>query len=147
ARAMLFDSLDSPDKAEEDLRRIIEEEPDNAVALNALGYILTTRTDRLEEARTFIERALTLDPENPAILDSMGWVLFLQGQQQEALAYLSEAWAAYPDPEVSAHYGEVLWTTGAEDQARIIWKEGIDVDPDHPVLIETIQRLTGEQQP
>ncbi len=147
ARAMLFDSLDSPDKAAEDLRRIIEEEPDNAVALNALGYILSTRTDRLDEARTFIERALTLDPENPAILDSMGWVLFLQGQQQEALAYLSEAWAAYPDPEVSAHYGEVLWTTGAEDQARIIWKESIDVDPDHPVLIETIQRLTGEQQP
>lgn len=147
ARAMLYDSMDATDKAEQDLRLIIEDDPDNAVALNALGYILTTRTDRLDEARSFIERALALDPENPAILDSMGWVLFLQGQQQEALAYLSEAWAAYPDPEVSAHYGEVLWSTGAQDQARIIWKEGIDVDPDHPVLIETIQRLTGEQQP
>lgn len=147
ARAMLYDSMDATGKAEQDLRLIIEDDPDNAVALNALGYILTTRTDRLDEARSFIERALALDPENPAILDSMGWVLFLQGQQQEALAYLSEAWAAYPDPEVSAHYGEVLWSTGAQDQARIIWKEGIDVDPDHPVLIETIQRLTGEQQP
>lgn len=147
ARAMLYDNMDATGKAEQDLRLIIEDDPDNAVALNALGYILTTRTDRLDEARSFIERALALDPENPAILDSMGWVLFLQGQQQEALAYLSEAWAAYPDPEVSAHYGEVLWSTGAQDQARIIWKEGIDVDPDHPVLIETIQRLTGEQQP
>lgn len=147
ARAMLFDSMDQPEQAEEDLRRIIEDDPQNAVALNALGYILTTRTDRLDEARSFIERALALDPENPAILDSMGWVLFLQGQQAQALAYLAEAWTAYPDPEVSAHYGEALWTSGARDQARIIWKEGIDVDPDHPVLIETIQRLTGEQQP
>ncbi|MEX2474076.1 tetratricopeptide repeat protein [Marinobacter sp.] len=147
ARAMLFDSMDSPGDAEEDLRQIIDQDPENAVALNALGYILTTRNDRLDEARTLIERALAVDPENPAILDSMGWVLFLQGQEQQALAYLSEAWAAYPDPEVSAHYGEVLWTSGAQDQARIIWKEGIDVDPGHPVLIETIERLTGEQQP
>ncbi|MGM0769751.1 MAG: tetratricopeptide repeat protein [Pseudomonadota bacterium] len=147
ARAMLHDSMDATGKAEKDLRLIIEDDPENAVALNALGYILTTRTDRLDEARSLIERALALDPENPAILDSMGWVLFLQGQQEEALAYLAEAWAAYPDPEVAAHYGEVLWSTGAEDQARIIWKEGIDVDPDHPLLIETIQRLTGEQQP
>ncbi|MFL1454513.1 tetratricopeptide repeat protein [Marinobacter sp. GN3S48] len=145
ARAMLFDSMDSPEQAEGDLRRIIDEDPQNAVALNALGYILTTRSNRLDEARGYIEQALALDPENPAILDSMGWVLYLQGQEQEALAYLSEAWAAYPDPEVSAHYGEVLWSTGAEDQARIIWKEGIDADPGHPILIETIERLTGEQ--
>lgn len=147
ARAMLFDSMDSPEQAEDDLRRIIDEDPQNAVALNALGYILTTRSKRLDEARGYIEQALALDPENPAILDSMGWVLYLQGQEQEALAYLSEAWAAFPDPEVSAHYGEVLWSTGAEDQARIIWKEGIDADPGHPILIETIERLTGEQAP
>ncbi len=147
ARAMLFDSMGSAEQAEEDLRQIVEEEPENAVALNALGYILTTQRERLDEAQTYIERALALDPENPAILDSMGWVLYLQGQQREALAYLSEAWAAYPDPEVSAHYGEALWSTGARDQARIIWKEGIDADPDHPILIETIERLTGDQAP
>ncbi|MDX1599477.1 MAG: tetratricopeptide repeat protein [Marinobacter sp.] len=147
ARAMLFDGTGSTQQAEEDLRQIVEEDPENAVALNALGYILTSHRDRLDEARTYIERALALDPENPAILDSMGWVLYLQGQQQEALAYLSKAWAAYPDPEVSAHYGEVLWATGARNQARVIWKEGIDADPDHPILIETIERLTGEQAP
>ncbi|AZT83012.1 hypothetical protein EHN06_05350 [Marinobacter sp. NP-4(2019)] len=147
ARAMLFDGMGSTTQAEGDLQQIVEEDPENAVALNALGYILTNHRDRLDEARAYIERALALDPENPAILDSMGWVLYLQGQPREALAYLSEAWAAYPDPEVSAHYGEALWSTGARDQARIIWKEGIDADPDHPVLIETIERLTGEQAP
>src|SRR5690554_4308361 len=72
ARAMLFDNLDQPAKAEEDLKQIVENNPENAVALNALGYILTTRTDRLSEARSYIEQALALDPENPAILDSMG---------------------------------------------------------------------------
>lgn len=143
ARAMLYDTLDHPAKAEADLRQIIEQDPENAVALNALGYILTTRTDRLQEARRYIERALALDPENPAILDSMGWVLFLEGQIQPALKYLSRAWAAYPDPEVAAHYGEALWMNGAEEQARIIWQKGLDQDPDHEILNETIDRLTN----
>ncbi|MBJ7277126.1 tetratricopeptide repeat protein [Marinobacter salarius] len=144
ARAMLLDSMDKPEQAEADLRTIIEEQPDNAVALNALGYILTTRTDRLDEARDYIERALAIDPENPAILDSMGWVLYLQGNTDEALSYLSRAWEAYADPEVAAHYGEALWQTGEQEQARSIWREGFEQDPDHPILTETVERLTGE---
>ncbi|MDL0430627.1 tetratricopeptide repeat protein [Marinobacter sp. TBZ242] len=145
ARAMLLDSLDKPGQAEADLRKIIEEQPQNAVALNALGYIITSRSDRYDEARDYIERALEIDPENPAILDSMGWVLYKQGETEEALTYLSRAWEAYKDPEVAAHLGEVLWQTGEQEQARIIWEEGFAQDPDHPVLIETVERLTGEQ--
>ena len=143
ARAMLYDGIGRPADAEADLKQIIEQEPENAVALNALGYILTTRTDRLREARGYIEKALRLDPNNPAILDSMGWVLFLEGQLEPALDYLSRAWAAFPDPEVAAHYGEALWMNGAEEQARIIWQEGLEQDSNHEVLRETIDRLTN----
>lgn len=145
ARAMLLDSLDKPEQAEDDLRRIIDQQPQNAVALNALGYIITTRSDRYAEARDYIERALAIDPGNPAILDSMGWVLYKQGQTDDALDYLSRAWEAYADPEVAAHLGEVLWKTGEREQARIIWEEGFEQDPDHPILIETVERLSGEQ--
>ncbi|MBY6072704.1 tetratricopeptide repeat protein [Marinobacter salsuginis] len=143
ARAMLYDGIGQTADAEADLRQILEQEPENAVALNALGYILTTRTDRLREARGYIEKALQLDPDNPAILDSMGWVLFLEGQIEPSLDYLSRAWAAFPDPEVAAHYGEALWMNGAEEQARIIWQEGLEQDSDHEVLRETIDRLTN----
>ncbi|MGP9833345.1 tetratricopeptide repeat protein [Marinobacter sp. NSM] len=143
ARAMLHDSLGNTELAESDLRAILSKQPDNAVALNALGYILTIRTERLDEARGYIEQALALDPNNPAILDSMGWVLFRQGDTEAALEYLADAWAAYPDPEVAAHYGEALWVSGNEEQARIVWEEGLEQDPDHDILIETIQRLTG----
>lgn len=143
ARAMLHDTLGNTSEAEQDLRTILAQQPDNAVALNALGYILTIRTERLEEAQRYIEQALALDPGNPAILDSMGWVLFRQGDHESALTYLAEAWAAYPDPEVAAHYGEALWVTGNEEQARIIWEQGLDQAPDHDILRETIERLTG----
>jgi len=145
ARAMLLDSMGQAAASIQDLLRIIEHEPDNAVALNALGYILTVRTDRLQEARTYIERALELDPENPAIIDSMGWLLFREGQLMPALRYLKQAWEAFPDPEVAAHYGEALWMSGDETQAREIWQKGLEQDPEHEVLRETIRRLTGNQ--
>lgn len=147
ARAMLYDSIGKPAEAEADLKQVIEQEPDNAVVLNALGYVLATRTNRLREARGYIEKALRLAPDNPAILDSMGWVLFLEGQIEPALDYLSRAWAAFPDPEVAAHYGEALWMNGDEDQARIIWQKGLQQDSNHEALRETIDRLTNGGKP
>jgi len=141
ARAMMMDSQGNTAEAVQDLEQIVRDDADNAVALNALGYILTIRTERLFEARQLIGRALELEPENPAILDSMGWLLYREGKLQQALDYLSRAWAAFPDPEVAAHYGEVLWMTGADEQARIIWEQGLKQDPQHEVLLETIERV------
>lgn len=142
SRAMLEDARGNLERAEQDLNYILEMQPENAVALNALGYILTVGSDRLDEARQYIEKALSLDPENPAILDSMGWVLYRQGDTEGALDYLADAWAAYPDPEVAAHYGEALWVTGNREQARIVWDQALEDHPEHEILQETINRLT-----
>ena len=62
---------------------------------------------------------------------------------QYALDYPEDAWAAYPDPEVAAHYGEVLWVTGNRDQARIVWQKTLDEHPGDELLLETINRLTN----
>jgi tetratricopeptide (TPR) repeat protein len=77
----------------------------------------------------------------------MGWLLYREGKLQQALDYLSRAWTAFPDPEVAAHYGEVLWMTGADEQARIIWEQGLKQDPQHEVLLETIERLGSQPVP
>jgi Tfp pilus assembly protein PilF len=147
ARAMMMDSQGNTAEAVQDLEQIVRDDADNAVALNALGYILTIRTERLFEARQLIGRALELAPENPAILDSMGWLLYREGKLQQALDYLSRAWAAFPDPEIAAHYGEVLWMTGADEQARIIWEQGLKQNPQHDVLLETIERVGSQPVP
>lgn len=141
ARSMSHEKLDNIDQALADLNSMVELAPDNSTALNALGYVLTVHTERLSEARTYIEKALTLEPENPAILDSMGWVLFRQGDTEGALEYLRRAYEIYPDPEIAAHYGEVLWQTGQQAQARVIWERALDDDPDHELLLETLDRL------
>ena len=74
----------------------------------------------------------------------MGWVLFKKGDTEQALNYLIRAWEAFRDPEVAAHLGEVFWKTGDQSQARIIWEEGLEIDPEHPILRETIERVTGD---
>jgi len=141
ARAMLAEARGDLTAMESDLKSIIAAEPDNATALNALGYTLANRTARVEEAYALISKALALEPDEPAILDSMGWVLYRMNRNDEALAYLTRAYAAFPDPEVAAHLGEVLWITGDTDNALLVWQGGLMKDPENAVLVETLQRL------
>ena len=68
--------------SESQLTQLIALNPDNAQALNALGYTLVDRTKRTAEGAALIERAHKLDPKDPFILDSMGWAQFRHGQSR-----------------------------------------------------------------
>lgn len=141
ARAMLHEQQGDLLAMEADLRAILAADPDNATALNALGYTLANRTRRYDEALSLVSRALALQPNEPAILDSMGWVLYRMGRYEEALGYLERAYAEFPDPEVAAHLGEVMWTLGNTEAARDVWRTAALREPDHPVLRDTLERL------
>ena len=84
-RGLLAAQLELLDLHEQDMRKLIEIEPDNAHAYNALGYTLADKTDRLEEALILISKANALLPDNPFILDSMGWIHFRLGDHEKAL--------------------------------------------------------------
>lgn len=142
SRALTAAEQDRFELARGDLEYILEQDPDNARALNALGYMLADRNQELKRARDMIERALKQNPEDAATIDSMGWVLYRQGQYGEALEYLRAAWERDPDPEIAAHLGEVLWALGRREQAREIWQEAQEMSPDSEILRETIERLT-----
>lgn len=144
ARAMLRETQDDLTGVEQDLRAIIDADADNTTALNALGYILANRTDRLTEALQLVSRALELQPGEPAIMDSMGWVLFRTGRHEEAIDYLTRAYASFPDAEVAAHLGEVLWATGKTEAALAIWHTAALKSPQHKILRETLERLGVE---
>jgi tetratricopeptide (TPR) repeat protein len=144
ARSMLGEQQNDLALMESDLRTIIASDPGNSTALNALGYTLANRTERLDEAYDLITRALELAPDEPAILDSMGWVLYRTGRHEEALEYLTRAYAVFPDPEVAAHLGEVLWATGATDAATSVWRGALAKDPGNKILLDTLRRLNAD---
>lgn len=141
-RAMIADKRNDLAQLEADLRLIIERNPNNAMALNALGYTLADRTERLDEARQLIEKAHQIEPDDAAITDSLGWVYYRLGDLATAERLLREAYNAFPDAEVAAHLGEVLWQLGKHKQAQQLWNKALKGQPNHSILLETIQRLT-----
>ncbi len=144
-RAMLAEKRNDLAQLEADLRNILAREPENAMALNALGYTLADRTTRYAEARTLIEQAYRLNPQDPAVLDSLGWINFRQGQLEVAEQLLRQALDSFPDAEVAAHLGEVLWANGKQREARKVWAAALANDPDSPILRSTLLRLTGAE--
>lgn len=141
ARSLFAERLDKLAAVENDLRYIIERDPDNSAALNALGYTLANRSARLDEAEQLITRALELAPNDAAILDSYGWVLLLKGQPEAALSYLERAFAQSQDHEIAAHLGEAYWLLGREQDARSAWQKGLQDTPNSPIIYETLERL------
>lgn len=141
SRAMVSEKLGNIDQLEKDLGYIIEKNPKNATALNALGYTLADHTRRLDEALDLIQQARALSPTDPAIIDSLGWVYYRMGKIDESLKLLEEAYKVFPDPEVAAHLGEVLWQMGEHDKARDIWQEGLQKQPASKIIKDTLDRL------
>jgi tetratricopeptide (TPR) repeat protein len=140
-RALLAAELGWVDVAERDLRDIIARQPENAAALNALGYTLADQTERYDEAEALIRQAYILQPHEASIIDSMGWVSFRQGRYAEAEEFLRRAWEIDQNPEIGAHLGEVLWVSGKQDEAVKAWREAQAIDSQNAVLLETLERL------
>ncbi|MCB1743983.1 MAG: tetratricopeptide repeat protein, partial [Gammaproteobacteria bacterium] len=141
ARAMLAVRGDRMEQVEADLRSILSREPDNADALNALGYTLADKTDRYDEALELVKRAYELRPNDHYIVDSMGWIMYRLGRYRQAIEHLRRAFELQADPEVAAHLGEVLWVSGDRNGAREVWEAALEKQPDDERLLDVIKRF------
>ncbi|MCX8520149.1 MAG: tetratricopeptide repeat protein [Rhodoferax sp.] len=139
--AMAAEKLNRLQEMEKLLRQVIAAKPEHPHAYNALGYSLADRGLRLPEARALIQKALEFAPNDPAILDSMGWVEFRSGRPKEALPLLQQAWQSTQDGDIAAHLGEVLWVLQQKQEARAIWKQALQQNPDNDTLQQTLKRL------
>jgi predicted Zn-dependent protease len=141
-RAMRAWEAGDLEQMEADLKRLLANEPDNANALNALGYTLADENldGRLDEAQRLIERAYELAPDDPAVLDSMGWVYYRQGEPQRALDWLERAFAAMPEQEIAAHLAEVLHELGRSEEARELIDNLMRQTSEHPAIDELLER-------
>jgi tetratricopeptide (TPR) repeat protein len=140
-QALLAAEIGRVDIAEKNLRMVIATQPENAAALNALGYTLADQTERYEEAEALIRQAYILQPEEPSIIDSMGWIAFRLGHFEAAINFLQKAWQLDRNPEIAAHLGEVFWAVGQQEAAVSIWREGQNINSENAVLVETLERL------
>jgi tetratricopeptide (TPR) repeat protein len=123
--AMAAEKTGKPDVTEKLLRKLIQMQPNDPQAYNALGFSLLERNERIPEAMSLVEKALQLAPDDAAIIDSVGWGYYRSGKLDKSIEMLRRAYAGNPDPEIAAHLGEVLWVHGQRDEAKQIWQDSL----------------------
>ena len=143
-RALIAEHLNRLDVLEKDLKKILEKEPNNVEALNALGYSLLTDHTRYGEAERYLQKAIKLRPDEAVIMDSFGWLQFKLGHNQAALDYLQRAYAKQQENEIAAHIAEVLWTMGKKDDAKKLFDEVIKDAPEDEYLLDFQRRILNK---
>jgi tetratricopeptide (TPR) repeat protein len=137
----LYTDQNKIDKAADELKELLEKEPNNPTYNNDLGFIWADHDKNLEEAEKLIRKALvedrkkrkskgtTSDHDNAAYLDSLGWVLYKQKKYKEALPPLQDAVKEEEGRhiEIYEHLGDVYFALDQKDKALQAWKEGVRV--------------------
>src|SRR5580704_17841530 len=114
------------DLAEEQFRKVLDVNPNNAAVLNYYGYMLADRGVRLDEAIAMIQKAVKLDPNNGAYLDSLGWAYYKQNKLAEAEEYLRKAAERQShDPTILGHLGDVYMKLGQTERAASYWERAL----------------------
>jgi tetratricopeptide (TPR) repeat protein len=125
-RGAMYERQKDYDKAEKTFRQVVDSDPNNASALNYLGYMLADRGVRLDEAQDLIERAMKLDPNNYAYLDSLGWVYYRQNKLSEAEQQLTRSLQiSSKDATIHDHLGDVYFKQGKIKEAILQWQSSL----------------------
>ena len=126
-----FDKQKKFAEAESAFRQVLARDPENAIALNYLGYMLAERGERLDESVGYLKRALQVEPENPSYLDSLGWAYFKADKLDLAETNLKRAAEQLKTNSViQEHYGQVLFKLGRYDEAIAAWTRALAGDGD-----------------
>ncbi len=124
--ASLYERQKDFDRAESLFKEILKTNPDNASALNYMGYMLADRGVRLQEAVEYVEKALALEPNNGAYLDSLGWAFFKLNDLKQAETYLLKAVSIVKnDPTIHDHLGDLYFKSGDYRKAEEYWNRSL----------------------
>ncbi len=127
-------------RAETDLKRALELQPDQPLVLNYLGYSWIDRGEHLDQGLTMVRRAVELRPNDGYIVDSLGWAYYRLGEFANATQFLEKAIELLPeDPTVNDHLGDAYWQQGRVVEARYQWRRALQFKPeaDQVKTIET----------
>lgn len=132
--------------AEAGLRELLKQYPDNATAMNNLGYFLLERTDRYVEALKLIEQAIAIEPVNGSFLDSLGWAHFKLGNAEKAREILEKALSySRRSATIREHLGDVLQKLGRVAEARRNWEKALELSLEDDEIARIKVKLKGER--
>ena len=132
--------------AETGLRELLKQHPDNATAMNNLGYFLLERSNRYAEAQKLIEQAVAIEPTNGSFLDSLGWAHFKLGNAEKAREILEKALIySRRSATIREHLGDVLQKLGRVAEARRNWEKALELSLEADGIARIKVKLKGER--
>ena len=118
-------------KAEADMKKALELQPDQPHVLNYLGYSWIDQGVNLDEGMKMIKRAVEQRPDDGYIVDSLGWAYYRIGNYEEAVKHLERAIDLKPeDPTINDHLGDAYWRVGRKLEAKFQWAHARDLKPE-----------------
>jgi tetratricopeptide (TPR) repeat protein len=118
-------------KAEADMRKALELQPEQPHVLNYLGYSWIDQGTNLDEGMKMIKRAVEQRPDDGYIVDSLGWAFFRIGNYEESVKNLERAIDLKPeDPTINDHLGDAYWKVGRKLEAKFQWAHARDLKPE-----------------
>jgi len=132
------------------MEEVLRLEPDNAYALNYVGYTWADAGHNLEEACKYIEQAVQLRPEDGFVRDSLGWVYFKLGRMEQAAVELRKALKLTKDPVIFEHLGDVEHAAGNQAEAIRAYEHAKGLfgkEADQQRVEEKIKALRTKQSP
>lgn len=150
-RGAMYEREKNYDAAEKAFRNVLMSDPENAGAMNYLGYMFADRGIRLEEAQQLVSKALDLEPDNGAFEDSLGWVYYRLNKLDQAADELRLAVDKVgKDPTVHDHLGDVYFKQGRIREAiqqweasMAEWKVAVPADQDAAESAKVAKKLEG----
>jgi tetratricopeptide (TPR) repeat protein len=134
-------------ESEATFRQLLAKEPENAPALNYLGYVLAERGEKLDESVQFVQRALKVEPDNGSYLDSLGWAYYKSGKLDLALDNLGRAADHLTaNSVIQDHYGDVLFKAGRIEEAIGAWNRALSGDGDSIDRGEVEKKIKSARQ-
>jgi tetratricopeptide (TPR) repeat protein len=122
-------------KAEADMRKALELQPEQPHVLNYLGYSWIDQGINLDEGMKMIKRAVEQRPDDGYIVDSLGWAYFRIGNFEDAVKNLERAIDLKPeDPTINDHLGDAYWRVGRTLEAKFQWAHARDLKPESEEL-------------
>jgi len=118
-------------KAEADMRKALELQPEQPHVLNYLGYSWIDQGINLDEGMKMIKRAVDQRPDDGYIVDSLGWAYYRIGNFEDAVKHLERAIDLKPeDPTINDHLGDAYWRVGRTLEAKFQWAHARDLKPE-----------------
>ncbi len=139
--AAAYERTDRNADAEMLFLELLDEDKDNPVVLNYLGYMYADLGIKLDKAEEYVKKALEIDPNNNAYLDSYAWVMYKKGKYDEALKYQMMALESnVNDAVLYEHMGDIYYALDRIRMAHDSWEKALELDPENIEIREKLDR-------